>query len=143
MVYRQYEADERYLNEMYAPDEDDFLMERITEDGTAKGKISRDKLRIYLESQVGTLRSIEAERRSFFDEVDNYRRMGASHRQIWGDGDHVSFPNTLGIKANMARTNIENATRLAETQGIHVTHREREVRTTEHDINIVSEEEAR
>jgi len=141
-MYRdQYEVDLRYLEDRYQPDSDGYIMEQITEDGTEDGKINVEKLRRYIEHQVNIIQSNEHSRRDFYEEVENYKRLGATNREIWGDRDHVPYTETLGMQDGMARENIKNAVRLVEDQGIYVTIKDQKITRTEFDFSIVKDED--
>jgi len=116
-MYRdQYEADARYIEERYPVDEDKQILEEIMVDGG----IDLKKVKEYMERQYEAIAHADAEHKRFFEEVESARERGYSHQQIWGQRDHVSFPEMLYHKIGVAKENIRNCRRICGKNNIFI-----------------------
>jgi hypothetical protein len=79
--------------------------------------IDWDEVQAFINEQVDELNNIEDERKRFLDEVEEYKRAGASDREIWGDGDGVSFPEALDFKVARARNNLDTLNEIIKPYG--------------------------
>jgi len=107
-MYREYDADLRDLEERYMSDSEDEILEQIS----TNGKIDLERLKQYTQRQYTEIRDAQRSSDTFFQDVKTAKAMGATHREIWGEQDHVSFPETIGIKIRRARQNLKTCKKL-------------------------------
>lgn len=127
---KEYLADLEYTEEMYRPDDDYEILEKIA----PEGDFSLDEAVNYLEVQVDTINSIIQERENWGKEVEEARKH-MRPRQIFAEPGSMSFMEQLSIKQKMAEANINSLNVILwENFGLAVHEEDRVVRTYHADI---------
>ena len=99
----QRDAERRDLEERYAADSFDHIKAVIHGGNTAPVWINIIR---YIDEQVATIKGVDEAIDQFYSDVDHARNIGVSSREIWGDGQSISFPESMDYKRAMANANI-------------------------------------